>query len=213
MKNILLLSSLSALLLLGACSSDEAESKEPKKENTEEATAKETSDKSSEEKDAVNVDKGLLNVELTLPESFFEGEDPNTVVENAKAQGIDEAKVNEDGSVTYKMSKAKHNELMDDMETSINESLKEMKSGTDFASVKDATANKDYTQFTLTVDQAAYENSMDGFAIFGMGMLGLYYQIFDGADAESAKVVVDVKDEATGEVFDTVTYPDDMPEQ
>ena len=62
----------------------------------------------------IAVDKGLMNVELTLPAGFFEGQSEEDIIASGKAEGIKEVKVNEDGSVYYKMSKKDHNEMLQD---------------------------------------------------------------------------------------------------
>lgn len=205
------------ILFLAACSSSsDSKAEDATTNNQEVQDATETEQKDSESKEekgqSIGVDKGLFNVEVTLPASFFEGEDIDQAIADAKAEGVGEVIKNDDGSVTYKMSKATHKEMMAELETSVQESLEEMKISEDFTSIKDVTGNKDYTEFNLVVDQAAYESSFDGFAIFGLGMLGMYYQVFDGTDAENARVEVTVEDEATGEVIGTSVFPDDLPE-
>ncbi|WP_010676880.1 hypothetical protein [Bacillus timonensis] len=188
------------MMVLSACSGDKEENKATKdKESTEET-----------QDEQINVDKGLINVEVTLPASMFEGQDIDKVIADAKAEGVKEVTKNEDGSLTYKMSKAKHKEMMKDMETSINETIEDMKTGEDYVSIKDVTHNKDFTEFTLVVDKSAYENSMDGFAVFGLGISGAYYQMFNGVSEDDYQVTISVKDQATGEVFDKVVYPDDL---
>src|SRR5690554_7493509 len=54
----------------------------------------------------IEVDKGLFNVKVTLPASIFEGENMDDVVTQAKEDGVSEITVNDDGSITYKMSKS-----------------------------------------------------------------------------------------------------------
>lgn len=102
--------------------------------------------------------------------------------------------------------------MMTEMGTSITDSIEEMKSSEDYVSIKDVTHNKSFTEFTLLVDKESYENSMDGFAIFGLGLQGSMYQMFNGANPEDYKVTVSVKDEVTEEVFDEVIYPDALEE-
>ncbi|WP_461611946.1 hypothetical protein [Cytobacillus kochii] len=188
------------VIFLVACSNESAEGE------------KSTDQKQEEKEGAVNVDKGLLNVELTLPASFFEGEDIDTVIAEAKKEGVSEVTKNEDGSLTYKMPKSEHKKMMTEMGTSITDSIEEMKSSEDYVSIKDVTHNKSFTEFTLLVDKESYENSMDGFVIFGLGLQGSMYQMFNGANPEDYKVTVSVKDEATEEVFDEVIYPDALEE-
>jgi len=198
-----------SVLVLTACSStDDTEKENKDKEKTEAVAA----DSKTEKDESVGVDKGLFNVEVTLPASFFEGEDIDTAIAEAKADGIKEATKNADGSVTYKMSKDKHKEMMSEMEVGVKEYMDELVTE-DYPSIREVTANKEYSTYTLTVDKALYEGSFDGFASMGLGMMGMYYQVFDGVDAENAKVEINVQDEATSEVFETVVFPDDMEEE
>lgn len=203
-------------VFLAACSSSSDNTADKESTETQETKAASETEKeeseSKEEGQAVDVEKGLLNVEVTLPASFFEGEDIDAAIASAKEEGVGEVIKNDDGSLTYKMSKDTHKEMMAEMKTGVEEYLVEMKTSEDFTSIKDVTGNKDYTEFKMIVDKAAYENSFDGFSSLGLGMMGMYYQVFDGTDAESAKVEVTVEDEATGEVIGTSVFPDDLPE-
>ena len=209
MKKLLLGLILMSMLVLTACSStDDNEKESTDKETTENVAA----DSKAEKDESVGVDKGLFNVEVTLPASFFEGEDIDTAIAEAKADGIKEATKNADGSVTYKMSKDKHKEMMSEMEVGVKEYMDELVTE-DYPSIREVTANKEYSTYTLTVDKALYEGSFDGFASMGLGMMGMYYQVFDGVDAENAKVEINVQDKATSEVFETVVFPDDMEEE
>ncbi|WP_234400733.1 hypothetical protein [Virgibacillus senegalensis] len=191
-----------ALILLAACSS-EGESEE-KSEKTS-ATIEETEEENSE---GVNVDKGLLNVEITLPASMVEGESIEDLKIEAEEDGIKEVTKNDDGSLTYKMSKSTHKDMMNEMEESMKESIEETKNSEDFVSIKNITHNNDFTSFTMIVNRSDYENSMDGFATMSLGMAGMMYQLFDGADPDEYSVTIAVEDEETGEKFDEVVYPD-----
>jgi hypothetical protein len=159
----------------------------------------------------VDVDKGLLSVVITLPASMFEDKDANTVIADAKKEGIEVTK-NEDDSFTYKMSKAKHKEMMAEIEKSINETIDETVNSEDFVSIKDITHNNSFTEFTLVVDKGSYENSMDSFAALGLGMSGMMYQLYNGVDSDEYIVTISLKDQTSQEVFDEIIYPDDMKE-
>lgn len=185
-------------LLLVACSS---------KDNSHEV--KESEEQGKEENEGINVDKGLFNVELNLPASLFEGEDIDTVIADAEEKGIKVTK-NENGSLTYKMTKAQHKEIMAELEKSLVETIEEIKNSDDFSSIKDVIYNKDFSEFTLVVDKNEYENSFDGFAVFGLGLSGCFYQVFNGADPENYNVKITIKDEATQEVISEVNYPGDL---
>jgi hypothetical protein len=193
MKKVVSLFLASMMMLLVACSAEKTDNQSKEKEKS--------------KNEAVQVDKGLLNVTLTLPASMFEGQNVDQVIADAQKEGIKATK-NADGSVTYKMSKAKHKEMIQEMKKGVIESVNEIKSGKDYTSIKDITYNDDFSVFTLIVDKSAYENSMDGFAVLGLGMSGMMYQLFNGVKSEDYKVTIQVKDETTEEIFDQVVYPD-----
>lgn len=194
---------LSFTLLTGCSSSDTSNAAD--KDNTEETDQEQTNE-------SVEVDKGLLNVEVTLPASMFEGEDVDASIAEVEKEGVKATK-NEDGSVTYKMSKLKHKEMMKELETGIIESVEDMRNNEDFVSIQDISYNKSFSEFTMVVDKATYENSMDSFAIFGLGLSGMYYQLFNGADEDDYRVKIIVKDKTTDEVMEEVIYPDSLQEE
>ncbi|WP_366249132.1 hypothetical protein [Terribacillus aidingensis] len=192
------------LTFLAACSSNDDTANRSEKE-----TAKASASEASDEEGGVEVDKNLLSVEVSLPASFFEGQSAEDVIADAKEEGI-EVTANDDGSYTYKMSKSEHKKLMDEMSAELDKSTAEMVSSGDYPSIKDISYNKDFSEFTMVVDKEAYENSMDGFASLGLGMSGMMYQLFNGADPDEYSITISVEDEASGEVIGEVVYPDAM---
>ncbi|NLA11540.1 MAG: hypothetical protein GX883_05385 [Firmicutes bacterium] len=160
--------------------------------------------------ESVEVDKGLFDVTITMPASMVDSENIEATVAEAKEQGIKEVVVNEDGSVTYRMSKSVHSQMMKDLKEGFHETVEDYKSGDEFASVKDIKYNKNLTSITLMVEKETFENSLDSFAVFGLGFVAMYYQLFDGIKADNIAVTIDIQDSATGEVFKIVTYPDDL---
>lgn len=208
MKKLIALLAMLALLL-AACGNEKTTSEiEVMNESQTASGSTEGEAEESEEEGGVNVDKGLFSVEVTLPASFFEGEDVAETVANAEKNGFGEATVNDDGSVTYKMSKNKHKEMMAELATSVEETKTELVESGDFPSIKSVETNKDYTSFTINVDRAAYENSFDAFATMSVGVVGSYYQAFNGVKAENMEVLIEVKDVDTGEVINSVVYPE-----
>ncbi len=155
----------------------------------------------------VEVDRNLLSVDITIPANFFEGQDPQDVIDSAEQQGIGETTINPDGSVTYRMSRAQHRELMDELRVSVTEGLDEMVA--DSASIQAIDHDDELTEFHLIVDRPAYEDSLDSIAIFGIAIGAGYYQLFAGTDPDSYRVVVNTVDADTDETFDTFIIPDD----
>ncbi|NBD25671.1 hypothetical protein [Paenibacillus glycinis] len=158
----------------------------------------------------IEVDKGLLNAEVTLPASFFEGEDQTSesIIADAKSKGVKDVTKNADGSYTYKMSKSVYNDMLKDAEKSVLDYAATLTDGQTFKSIRSVDHNKSLSEFTLTVDKAAFEGGFDGFAGLSLGMSAMMYQAFNGTAPDKYKVTINYKDAGTKEVFDTVVYPD-----
>lgn len=161
----------------------------------------------------VEVDKNLLSVEVTLPASMLESSDANAETPEEyctrmqSEDGIQSATLNVDGSVTLKMTKAKHQAMLDEMKKSIDESIADYTSGETYTSIKEVTYNDNVTEFVMKVDKAAYENSFDAFAGIGLGFVGMYYDLMDGNN--DPHITISVVDAETGEEVGTSVFPDD----
>ncbi|GAA0181119.1 hypothetical protein SH2C18_36960 [Clostridium sediminicola] len=197
MKRLILMFSLVVILLTGCGSKSDTNNSGNQNDTTQNS-------------ESLKVDKNLFDVTITLPASMFEGEDVNASAEEMKEEGYKEAIVNEDGSITAKMSKSKHNEMMKEMRASMIEYLEELKASEDFKSIQDVKYNEDFTKFTLEVIQDKYQGSLDGFSAIGIGMMSSMYHIYNGVSEEKRKVTIDVKNIETDEIFKTITYPDDL---
>jgi len=202
--NKYLLSIAAFSFLLTGCG-DKEESKDDAKDTA--TTEEEKNDES------INVDKGLLNVEITLPATFFEEQTEEQIIAGAKEEGYDDVKVNEDGSVTYKMSKAKHTEMMDELEGEMVKAVEEIVKSGDYPSIKEISYNKSFDEYDVKVEREQYENSLDGFALLGLVMTSSYYQAFDGKDADKMTITFNMIDNETNESYDTLIYPDDWEDE
>ncbi len=206
MKKLAIALFAAAIILTGCSSSSDGK-------NTSEPVKQTNNAEKTDKEKGVEVDKNLTNVKITLPASMFKDADLDQVIAEAKKDGVKEATKNEDGSITYTMSKSHHKKMLKEMEDGIADSIKTLKEEGTFASIKDVTYNKSMDEYEMIVDKAAYEGSMDGFAALGFGIQGMYYQIFQGVDSDKTKVTIKVKDEKSGEVFDTIVYPDTLEQE
>ncbi|MFF2480581.1 hypothetical protein [Paenibacillus sp. NPDC058071] len=188
---------LAASIVLSGCSG-------AKKENTPASTNEVSNNKQDK---GIEVDKKLLNVDVTLPAAMFEGQDMEQIIEDAKADGVKEVVKNDDGSLTYTMSKSTHEAMLKEMAAGIKESIEEILTDGTFASIKDIQYKDDFSEYTISVDKAAYQQSMDGFVIIGLSIQAITYKTFEGISADKQKVTMNVKDESTGEVFHTQVFP------
>lgn len=203
MKRILFLSFLLLMLTIVGCSNDEDATNQ--KESTDTGEKPET-------EDSVDVDEKQDDVEVTLPASLVEelkeDEEIEEITEEAKEDGMKEVTENDDGSLTYKMSKSKHEEIMKEIEGDLIETIDEVIEDEDYDSIKDIEANKPYTAFNVIVDKQMFEDSLDGISILAVVFHSMFYQLFDGVDPDDYEAVFTFENEDTNEVFDEVVYPD-----
>lgn len=212
--------------LLGACASDEsssptvgasnsAQSTQPESASRAEVPDSEASEASdgSESGGAVEVDKGLLNVEILLPADFIEffsgGGSPEAALAEISEEGFEDAAVNADGSVLLTMSRLRYERLMNEQRAELERFIDGLP-GPD-SGITRAEANRDFTEFIVTVDRAAAPQEaleMLGFLNFALLINVGVYQLFDGADPEDTSLRVEYVDAATGEVFDVFDSED-----
>lgn len=196
-------------LALAACSGDT----EPETSTDEDAESAaevmtDTEETESEEESAGAGDP----VEVTIPSSFFEGGDPEQIAAEAESEDMGEATVNDDGSITYIMSSDQHEAMMQELGSAMDNTVNNITDSGEYPSIQAVEASRNYNLFTVLVDREAYESSFDGFATMTLGLTGSLYQLFDGADADNYEVNINIEDIDTGEVFDTIIYPDALDE-
>jgi hypothetical protein len=159
-------------------------------ESTAESTAPEDVDNTAwdtlESMGNIETVNGFLTVSITMPKDFV-GEDITQEALDEKAgERYVSARLNEDGSVTYKLTKKQHNDMMGEIVAGIDESLQGMVDGTDY-SFTEIKHNDDYTVFDVTAggDELGLT---DSFATLAFYMYGGIYGIFTGKTPE--KVIV-----------------------
>lgn len=174
-------------------------------------TSQNETDVSDNSKSALmNVDKGLFSVEITIPSSFFKDESEEEIQANAKENGFKKCTINEDGSVTYKMTRAKHKEMMYEMKEDLDELVSGMINGENAVeSFKKIEYTDDLSKFDIYVERAKY-TTFDALNAFTLYLSGAYYQAFSGKDSSEIDVVVNFIDEATNETIESGSYHDFM---
>lgn len=155
----------------------------------------------------IEVDENLIDVEITLPADYFEGGDEESIKAEVEESGFKSYKINEDGSVTYTMTKAKHKEMLTQMASEMDEMLSSMVTGEGkipaFTSVEH---NDNFSVIDIYVDTAVY-TPMDAMYALVLFLVGAYYQAFEGLPEEDVDVVVSFIDSADGEtVLDSSSY-------
>jgi hypothetical protein len=161
------------------------------------------------EESGIKVEKGLLNVELTLPASIIDEEELAKI--EAQMQEVEGSEIvkKDDGSFTVKMSKKDHKKMLAEMKDDVIQMIDEIREDEDYVSIQDITYNKDFSKMTIIVsDEETFDNSFDAFATMGVGFSGLLYQVFSGKDITKEKVTIQLEDATTNEIFHEIIYPD-----
>lgn len=192
---------LSILLFVGCSAKDTSETNESEEKEMEQT-----------EESGIEVDKGLFNVELTLPSSLFDEEELTEIEAQLKEDKKADVTQNEDGSLSVKMSKKEHKEMMSEIKEDFMETITNIIDDKEFASIQNITYNNDFTEINMVVDQEQFENSFDGFVTLNLGISSLFYQAFQGKDLEKEKVTILLEDSATNEIFQEIIYPDVLDE-
>ena len=175
------------------------------------ADAVNPSQTSSPTASAIEVDKGLTTVTITLPASMFEedgllgGEDVN-FDETRALEGVKSVTQNPDGSVTMVMSKSAHRKMLADLKSSVDESIAELVNDTS-NSISSVTYNEEMSELNFYVDRAAFEASFDAIIVAFFPVLPAIYQAYAGVS--EIQVTVNVIDAQTNEVFKTTTFPEE----
>lgn len=152
-----------------------------------------------EAQDSLEVDKNIFNVEITVPSSFLEeGTTQDDLDAIAEESGFKSVTLNDDGSATYVMTKSQHDQMMKELQETIDEGLSDMVNTEEYPNITGISANNAYTEFTIKV--ASTEVSMaESFMVLGLYLYGGMYNAFNGSPAED--IVVKFVNENTGEVI------------
>ncbi|MCM3359401.1 MAG: hypothetical protein ABS939_16175 [Psychrobacillus sp.] len=173
------------------------------------ACSNETDKKEGKSKDEKTKDE---MVQVTIPFRFYDGVSEEQVLEQADKLGISKTTINkEDRLVEYEMTRGTQEEISADLKSNLKSFVEEIEANEDINSIKGIEYNKEYNDYTATVNRELYEadGNAQGYALLGLLLRTLYYHYFNGEDYETYEVKIDVKDEDTNKVFDTVDFPED----
>ena len=178
---------LAALMLfsLAACGNDGKAKEQPEESTTADSGSAGSED--AKEESGVEVDTGLFNVTITIPADFAGEITQEELDQTVSEKGYKSATLNDDGSVTYVMTKAQHKELMDEMKQTINDALEEMTTSGDYPSIVSIKPNSDFTDFTVTL--SSNELGMaETFSAMALYLYGGMYNAFNGTTVDNIHV-------------------------
>ena len=147
----------------------------------------------------IEVEQGLFDVTITLPLEFVDEEQTQEHFDLlAKENGWKSAMLNEDGTVTYIMTKAQHKKLMRDISDSLEQSLREMIETDIYPNFVSIEANDDYTDYTIVTKSESLDFA-EAFSVLGFYYLTGMYHVFNGSTVDNIHVAF--VNEASGKVF------------
>lgn len=141
----------------------------------------------SDSNDKIEVDENLLSVELTIPSDYVGETTQEELNQTAKEKGYKSITLNEDGSATYVMTKAKHKEMMSELADSINSAMTDMVNSGDYPTFTKVEANSDFTVFTVTTTSTKL-NMLESLSAMTFYMYGGMYNAFNDTVADNIQV-------------------------
>ena len=146
----------------------------------------------------VDVENGILFVSITVPKDLVNEDTTQEALDEGAGDTYTSAKLNADGSVTYKMTKTQHKAMLDKVKESIDDSIQKMIEDTNY-SISDVKYNDNMSEFNITLEGTELGFG-DAFAAFAFYIYGGMYQIFSGK--KSDKILVHFYD-PSGNLIDT----------
>ncbi len=145
----------------------------------------------------VQVENGVMTVSLNVPADLAKNIRQETIDAGIGTQ-YQAAFRNQDGSITYKMTKEQHQAMLEQLAVSFDNSLQEMIDDEKYT-ISNITCNNDFTVFDISLDGAEPSVS-DSFAAFSLYMYGELYGVFNGNRPEH--VIVNYLD-SNGNLIDS----------
>lgn len=123
--------------------------------------------------------KEVFDVKITLPAELMVDVDQDDLDEAIEEGDFHAVEINEDGSVTFTMSKKQHRELMNELKEEIDEELLDMVEDDDYPNIIKIEHNDNFTKFTTTTRSVELD-FMESFTEIAYYMYGAMYNYFDG---------------------------------
>ena len=164
---------------------------------------------SNEENDSW-IHKGWFSVSITYPASIFKDDADEDIAEYAEKYDCKDYSVNDDGSVTFKMSKSHYKDLLQDSRTQIDETISDFLDGDNKISrFQSITYNDDFSEINIYIDYSADIGLGDMIneyiAISTLYLYSTLYQNLSGIPNDDVQANIFMIDSETNEIVDS--YP------
>lgn len=193
-------------------SESSAESSESSAAESSEESSKEestTATESAEDSQKLQVERGDGTTTVTIPADLISDQEATVSAADSNPDVVSYT-VNDDGSITYVYTNEAYQKIVDQMRTKFDDTVTELLGSGKYKTIQSIDGDDDLKNVTITVtSQQDYENGMDGFIMLGLYAYAGYYQVLVD-QSEEYSVQFHLVDSATGQEFQSVTYPDDI---
>ena len=141
----------------------------------------------------------LFDVTLTLPADYASDITAEEIAQQVADGKVHTGVLNDDGSVTYTMSKAQHAALLESIAAELRSTLDDMIGSTDYPNLTRIETNDDFTDFTVyTTTQPGAVGLSDEMSVLIYYTCGKMYGIVSGQ--EPGNIHVDILNAESGEL-------------
>lgn len=151
---------------------------------------------------APTIDGSRTLVAVTLPPLLVADKTDDDIVIEATKEGIFDVEINDDRSITYRMTMDEHDALLDRVTSEVDAALTSLVDGPDAVASFRSIEHDDYRHFTIEVDRAEWD-SVHSFWSMEVYKWAMTRQAVSGTPLDDLQVVVDFVDDATGAVIHT----------
>lgn len=156
---------------------------------------------STEPTQAPTVDSSTAIVAVTLPPIFGAEKTDDEITIEAAAQGVFDVSINDDGSITYRMTMDERDRLLEETKSDAEHELAALTEGGGAApSFRGLSYDPDFQEFIVKVDPALWD-SIHSFWSMEIYKPALRYQAVNGVPLDDLRVVVKYVDMDTGELI------------
>jgi hypothetical protein len=147
----------------------------------------------------IEVDDNLFDVTLTLPADYASDITAEEIAQQVADGKVHTGVLNDDGSVTYTMSKAQHAALLESIAAELRSTLDDMIGSTDYPNLTAIETNDDFTDFTVyTTTQPGAMGLSDEMSVLIYYTCGKMYGIVSGQEPDN--IHVDILNAESGEL-------------
>ena len=147
----------------------------------------------------IEVEDGLFDVTITLPADYASDITAEEIAQQVADGKVHTGVLNDDGSVTYTMSKAQHAALLESVAAQLRSTLDDMIGSADYPNLTAIETNDDFTDFTVyTTTQPGAVGLSDEMSVLIYYTCGKMYGIVSGQEPDN--IHVDILNAESGEL-------------